>query len=1222
MKTPTNIRSTVLRSGLAMVVGLLVAMRSFGGSTAATPGVDWNITALDQAIATVPAGEKFAQIGDMLVPLDYLQDWRNQLAGIPQPKSAFYNGFIPWTSGNVYYSFDASVTSFNQKVFLDCAAEWATFANLRFIARSTQANYILVTNNATLNGGLSAVGMSGGAQLLQIGTTAWNHSTIVHELGHALGMCHEQQRSDRDSYVTIGTNNILSGHLPDFAILTASTNKGPYDFLSVMHYARDAFSSNTLDTIQTKPAYNQYINIMGRQFDPVLSTNDRAGMASIYGAGPGASSVVTNTMDSGPGSLRAALYYAFDHPGTTVTFNIPNTDPGLSNNVFNIQPSDVLPSLVNATTLNGNSEPLNTNPNGPDILINGTLCHAPILYVNGVQLKGTNCTVRGLTVNNFNQYGIIITGTNARNNTVSGCFAGVDPTGTVAVTNGLCPIHIGGGAVSNIVGGTVAADRNIISGSALQGITISDVGTSFNVVEGNYIGLNAAGTAALPNTWSGLEIFSGAVSNVIGGTVAGAGNVISGNGNYGVDFNATGVSGNSVLGNYIGLNPAGTAAIPNAYAGIIIWAGASSNTIGGLAPGARNIISGNANDGVLVTGTTSAGNLVVGNYIGLNAAGSAALGNTWAGVDFQGGAINNFVATNVISGNGHDGVLVLGSPTAGNRVTGNYIGVNPAGTAALANTWGGVDIQGGAVNNVVSGNVISGNSQAGVGIGGTTTSGNLVTGNYIGVNAAGTAALANGFSGVDLFSGTVNNVVNSNVISANLNYGVILRGSFNSVWGNFIGVNAAGTAALGNSFGGVGFNATAISNTVGGVTRAARNVISGNNGQGILLVGSPISKNLIQGNYIGLNAAGTAAIANAYSGIEINSGPSANVIGGIGGARNFISGNGNYGININNGSSANVIQGNTIGLNGTNGAAVPNSFANVIMFASASNNVVGGITPGAANLISASTADGVQISDSGSTNNTIRGNSIFGNTGNAIGLFSSGNRSIVAPSLTSAVVTTNTTVVGTYNGVNGTIYQLDFYSDLTPAVSAESMTYLGSRSFTGTGASSGFTASFGALVPSGRAITASATDPSGNTSALSAGRAVTLTSTPNDGIPDAWRALYFGAPGTSTNSSSYAAGDPDHDGLSNLQEFLAGTNPTNPVSVFKLTAQNPVSTANAVSINSSNGIVYRVLYSDDLTAGRWDILADQILGNGANVFLGDPAASVTPRRFYRAQVLW
>jgi predicted Zn-dependent protease len=718
----------------------------FSGLTnraAITTNEDWNVAVLDQILASVPAGQNFAQVGDMEIAVNYLQGWRNKLASGPQPKVAFAGTFTPWTSGNVYYAFDASVSTTNQKAFLDATAEWSTFANLHFIARTSQANYILVTNNASLGGGLSYVGMVGGGQLYQIGPTSWNRATLVHELGHALGLVHEHQRSDRDSFVTINTNYIVSGHLPDFVKLTDSQNKSSYDFLSVMHYGRTAFSVNTSlsNTIVPLPAYAQYLNVMGQRFDPVLSSNDRAGMIAIYGAGPGATNVVTNTLDGGPGSLRAALYYAYDHPGTTIRFNIPVTDPGYSNSVFNILPSDQLTGIWGNTIVDGTTEPTNSNPNGPEILLNGVIAHTGSSFPSGLLFRGTNSIARGFIINNFAQWGVLMDGSNCVGNTISSCYLGTDPAGNSAVTNFLYPVQVSGGAVSNLVYG------NVIGGSTFMGVAIRDAGTSNNFVQGNYIGLNASGTAPLPNGYSGIQIFNGAQNNLIGGSTAATRNIISGNTLQGIYISDPGTSNNVVAGNYLGLNPAGTAAIPNGWSGVEIGSGAQFNTIGN-----SNIISGNIQNGVLFNGT--ANNRAQDNYIGLNAAGNAAVPNGWAGVDFYLGAQSNLAIGNVISGNTQDGVLFYETAVSGNTVQGNYIGVNAAGTAPVGNIWAGVDLYFGAQNNLVGGstpsahNVISGNGHDGVVLGGSTTTGNTIAGNYIGLNSAGTTAISNDWSGV------------------------------------------------------------------------------------------------------------------------------------------------------------------------------------------------------------------------------------------------------------------------------------------------------------------------------------------------------------------------------------------------------------------------------------------------------------------------------------------
>ena len=116
-----------------------------------------------------------------------------------------------------------------------------------------------------------------------------------------------------------------------------------------------------------------------------------------------------------------------------------------------------------------------------------------------------------------------------------------------------------------------------------------------NSVQGNLIGLDAAGTNGIGNGtgYGGVLLDTGATNNIIGGTVAGARNVISGNNPAGVFFNGASTSGNLVEGNYIGTDITGTNAVPNTLAGVYLPFGASGNIIGGTVAGARNVISGN-----------------------------------------------------------------------------------------------------------------------------------------------------------------------------------------------------------------------------------------------------------------------------------------------------------------------------------------------------------------------------------------------------------------------------------------------------------------------------------------------------------------------------------------------------------------------------------------------------------------------------------------------------
>ncbi|HWX22285.1 MAG TPA: M12 family metallopeptidase [Candidatus Binatia bacterium] len=1213
---------------------LLAGSHALHAQTASTT---WSVGVLDRILAAVPPGQNLAQVGDMQIRVSNLRTWRNQLTAQPTPQAAF-DGTAPlWTAGNVYYTFDGSVSAAHQKAFLDGANEWATFANLHLVPRTSQSNYVTIQEIAFLEGGQSAVGMVGGQQFLSIGPTSWNRPTVCHEFGHTLGLVHEHQRSDRDSFVVILTNNIAPGEEGNFVLLPNSRNQGPYDFLCVMHYSRNSLSAtNTLDTVEPLPAYSQFLDVMGQQFDPVLSAEDRAGMATNYGVGLPVTGVVTNTQDSGPGSLRAALYFAFDHPGATVTFNIPTNDPGFSNQVFTIQPTDRFPSLVRATTLNGTTQ-TNLNPNGPAIQLNGALAQPPSVFPNGLRLGGTNCSVRGLILNGFPLSGILIDGTNATGNTVSGCYLGVDASGTVAVTNRFPPITIDNGASRNTVGGTNASARNIISGSAFQGLVIRDPGTRANVVEGNYIGLNASGTAALSNTWSGVAIFNGAQSNLIGGTLPGTRNIISGNGLQGIVIADTNSDGNVIQNNYIGLNPAGTAAITNGGTGIDIYNGPHGTLIGGTGAGAGNVISGNQNPGIYIHAPGTLGTIIQGNLIGLSAAGTNAIPNSAAGVQISEGAVSNLVGGtlprtgNVIAGNGLQGLL-LGS--SGNVVQGNYVGVNAAGTLAISNGWSGVDLAAGAQANLIggtvpgTGNLISGNGLQGVLLQDPGTRGNIVQGNYIGVNFGGTSAIPNGWSGVDIYNGPQGNLIGgttaaaANLISGNGNYGVVLSvpgTAGNLVQGNYIGLNASGNAALPNAFAGVGLFNGAQSNLIGGILPGTRNLISGNTGQGVAIGDPTTTDNLIQGNYIGLDVSGTAAVPNhGYAGVDIFNSAQGNVIGGGIGARNIVSGNSGNGISLSGNAAAHIIQGNTIGLNASSTAALGNGSAGITLFGGAVSNQIGGTGLGAANFIANSVSDGVRMFAATTTNNTVRGNAIFANGGAGIALNTSANNFLLPPSLTSAFLVTNTAVSGRLTNSPSTTFHLDFYANPPPLSAAQARTWLGARDVaTSAGGTATFSASLGAVVPAGQIITATATDPAGNTSPLSAGVAVAATDSVGDGIPNAWRAIYFGGSGNTTNSQSCASCDPDHDGMSNLQEFLSGTNPTNAASALRITAINRAGADMTVSFNSVTGIVYRIETRTDLGLGVWSVLADEILGTGAVLPITQPGAAALPRQFYR-----
>jgi titin len=235
------------------------------------------------------------------------------------------------------------------------------------------------------------------------------------------------------------------------------------------------------------------------------------------------------------------------------------------------------------------------------------------------------------------------------------------------------------------------------------------------VAQGNYIGIDASGSAALGNDFVGVRLTGGAHGNTIGGTVAGSRNVVSANGSHGIRLHSNpqgAATNNLVQGNLIGTDAAGATDLGNAGDGVAVSDGATNNTIGGTASGARNTISGNDSHGVEIVDETTTGNLVQGNHIGTNRTGSAGLGNSEDGVSIN--APSNTIggttagAGNVISANTHNGVEI--NIRSGNLVQGNFIGTDAAGAAPLGNLGHGLYVS-------TSGNVVGGS----FGSGGTNT---------------------------------------------------------------------------------------------------------------------------------------------------------------------------------------------------------------------------------------------------------------------------------------------------------------------------------------------------------------------------------------------------------------------------------------------------------------------------------------------------------------------
>lgn len=616
-------------------------------------------------------------------------------------------------------------------------------------------------------------------------------------------------------------------------------------------------------------------------------------LAALAATAPAAAATytVTSAADSGAGSLRQAISQAGASPGAdTIVFAI-----GSGARTINL--ATALPVLRGPLTIDATTQPGFSGT--PLIRIDGNAVSSGYglrLFEGGVRLKG-------LMMTRFSVGAIEIGG--GIGHEVLGCYVGTD--GTQALGNGT-GIYVGNNARDSRIGGTGAHERNVISGNATGVYVANSTGTAFR---NNYVGTNAAGTAAVPNTYAGLRIFGDATD--VGGGQAGQRNLLSGNGRFGVAVDGGSMS--TISGNYIGVDASGNAALGNGEAGISLSASAEEVTIGGTTDGHRNVISGNG------TGISSTASFIriVGNHIGSNAAGNAAVPNTYAGIDvFGDGAIIGGPQPgqrNLISGNSRYGVAI--SSGSGSTISGNYIGLDAAGAGLLGNLGTGVSIGQNAVQVTLGGttaghrNVISGNGS------GIHTSGQSVRilNNYVGTNAAGNAARGNqsyalralGGSGLVIGTPGSGNVFSGNARGVSIEYGAPAV-----IQGNVIGLSADETQVLGNAmYGGVSLSTA--DNQLGGRQSGEGNVIAGNDGGVTLYRGG--DGNRIEGNAIGVNRSGSLVVGNGYSNVHVIESFD-NTIGGTEpGAANAIAGAYSTGVLIELG-TGNAILGNRIFDNG------------------------------------------------------------------------------------------------------------------------------------------------------------------------------------------------------------------------------------------------------------------------------------------------------------------
>ena len=447
---------------------------------------------------------------------------------------------------------------------------------------------------------------------------------------------------------------------------------------------------------------------------------------------------VTNTSDDGSGSLRWAIESAESSPGAdTILFDIPNSDSNYDDGVWTIRPSSALPQLLSGgTTIDGFSQTTNQGDTNP---------FGPEIVIDGSNLSGSasgfeiwssNNHLTGLVIGGFPRNGILIKTTNGADNSIRGCYIGTNENGESSFANQSHGVNLIAGAHDNRIGGTLPIERNLISGNGEHGINLEQ--SHHNVVVGNFIGTDRQGMNALPN---------------------------------------------------------GIGETKRLWNGIMVNIGSYSNRIGGSTEAERNVISGNNRTGVRLYNTGSDNNLVIGNYLGVAVDGETAIPNGECGVVMGDGALYNQIGgtqpgeENVISGNHSSGLQIRGNDTSHNKVVGNIIGADAGISKVVGNAHNGIYVYGAngdgpKYNTIGPDNVIIGNGWDNIGVWGGVrlddrhTAFNQVTGNYIGISPDGSLSggTCYGYGVVIRWGAHDNTVGPNNVITNQPGDGVYIEG--------------------------------------------------------------------------------------------------------------------------------------------------------------------------------------------------------------------------------------------------------------------------------------------------------------------------------------------------------------------------------------------------------------------------------------------------------------
>jgi hypothetical protein len=531
----------------------------------------------------------------------------------------------------------------------------------------------------------------------------------------------------------------------------------------------------------------------------------------------------------------------------------------------------------------------------------------------------------------------------------------------------------------------------VLSGNGAYGIN-NQAGSTGTIVQGNLIGTNAAGNGPVANGLSGM--FVDGSGTTIGGTAAGAANIIAFNGTIGV--NVVGGTGHAIVGNSIfsnaelGINLGTPALTPNDPGDGDTGENNLQNfpVLSAAAGGVNGTLNSTANTTFSVeyfanAACDSSGNGEGQTFLGRATVTTNASGN--ATLPFFSTAAGAVVTSTAMKTSTNDTsefsacVTAASGPTTFTVTNTSNSGAGSLRQAILdanANAGSfdaiGFNIPGSGPFTITPTSELPQLTDP-VTIDGTTQPGYAGT-PLIELNGTSAGGTANGLwliaSGSVIRGLAINRFGTGGAANSGGGAGIVVQGANAVIEANFVGTDPTGSIARPNRADGLWIDAAGT--RIGGTTPSARNVVSGNGRLGILLINTA-SNSTVQGNYVGLAANGTGDLGNVSDGIQLMS-PN-NLIGGeVPGAGNVVSGNGGSGIWINGAAASNnVVAGNIVGLDRSGSVVVTNN-VDGINITNATDNRVGGTTAAARNVSSGNGRIGVLIDGASSTRNVVQGN--------------------------------------------------------------------------------------------------------------------------------------------------------------------------------------------------------------------------------------------------------